>query len=452
MSKVLRSAGSMEDRSFSRPRPLVSRGLRRAQEKRQRKRQRVPADALILGLDLARENQAASYGHGSDIFGRRRFRAGAETIDQLFPEARALAEAHGFARVIVAFEPAGHYWCLAAEACERAGLDYVLVHTLAVKKEREITRFNPEHTDPRDADLICSLPHQGKFTECRLPRTRERDALWQLARDYMRVRKLAAAERTRLHNFWHRTLPEFFTVFRDPAGATALATACALAPFSQLATLSTRSWVARVRRAAHGQRILTARAARLLPLLQAAHADPVRRSGEGMPARIRHTAQRRRLLEQQKADLRDDLLHRYQSCDEAPFLDSISGSDPFYNALTLALVGDFLDYDDPRALVKLAGSEVNHYASGDWQGSSRMSHRGRSPLRAAAYQQARHLVAHNDDFRARFFYLLHDTERARLTKQQAYVALMNRYLRTAHVLVTRQQFYRSPAHRGEGGA
>jgi hypothetical protein len=29
---------------------------------------------------------------------------------------------------------------------------------------------------------------------------------------------------------------------------------------------------------------------------------------------------------------------------------------------------------------------------------------------------------------------------------------MNRYLRTAHVLVTRQQFYRSPAHPGEGGA
>jgi hypothetical protein len=39
---------------------------------------------------------------------------------------------------------------------------------------------------------------------------------------------------------------------------------------------------------------------------------------------------------------------------------------PFYNALTLALVGDFERYDDPRAIVKLAGSEVNQYASGDW--------------------------------------------------------------------------------------
>src|SRR3970040_208599 len=114
MSKVLRSSGSMEDRSFSRPRPLVSRGLRRAQEQRQRKPQRLPVGGLILGLELARAHQAASYDHASAIFGRRRFRAGAETIDQLFPEARALAEAHGFARVIVAFEPAGHYWCLAA--------------------------------------------------------------------------------------------------------------------------------------------------------------------------------------------------------------------------------------------------------------------------------------------------------------------------------------------------
>lgn len=176
-------------------------------------------------------------------------------------------------------------------------------------------------------------------------------------------------------------------------------------------------------------------------MLKEALADPVRRSTLGMAARIRHTAQRRRLLEAQKLDLRSEILVRYANFEEQIFLDSIPGSDPFYNALVLGMVGDFHRFDDPRTLAKLAGSEVNHYYSGDWDGTSRISHRGRSPLRAAAYQQARFLVHRNPDFQARFHHLLHRTDRPSLRDLPAYVAVMNSYLRIAHVLVTRRQFY-----------
>lgn len=428
-------------------RPLVTRGLRREQEKRRRRRSRVPRDTLVLGIDLARERQAASFSHDGHVLGRRRLDCGAHEIDRFFPEAETLAKKHGLPRFIVAFEPAGLYWSLAAEACERAGVDYVLVHGLSVKREREITRYTPEKTDPRDADLISFLPPQGKFLETRLCSSTERETLAQLARDYFLIRKLSAAERTRLHNFWNRMLPEFFSVLRDPTSKTALAVAAALPSVSETASLSSRSWTARVRRAAQGDRIQLSRASSLLPLLKQAHADPVRRSGDGMRPRIRHTAQRRRLLEAQKLELRLEILDRYQSFQEHVFLDSIPGSDPFYNALVLGIVGDFELFDDPRTLVKLAGSEVNHYASGDWDGTSRISHRGRSRLRAAAFQQARFLVARNDDYRARFYHLLHRTHRPNLRDLSAYVAVMNSYLRTAHALVTRRQLYLPRAER-----
>jgi transposase len=428
-------------------RPLVTRGLRREQEKRRRRRARVPRDTLVLGNDLARERQAASFSHDGQVLGRRRLDCAAHEIDRFLPEAAALVENHGLSHLIVAFEPAGLYWCLAAEACERAGVDYVLVHGLSVKRDREIPRYTPEKTDPRDADLISFLPPQGKFLETRLSSSSERETLAQLARDYFLIRKLSAAERTRLRNFWNRMLPEFFSVLRDPTCNTALAVAAALPSVSETAGLSSRSWNARVRRAAQGLRIQPSRASALLPLLKQAHADPVRRSGEGMSARIRHTAQRRRLLQAQKLELRLDILDRYQAFDEHVFLDSIPGSDPFYNALVLGIVGDFELFDDPRTLVKLAGSEVNHYTSGDWDGTSRISHRGRSILRAAAYQQARLLVARNDDDRARFGHLLHRTHRPNLRDLPAYVAVMNSYLRTAHALVTRKQFYLPRAER-----
>lgn len=440
MSKLSVPPSPATDSSSS-PRPLVTRGLRREQDKRKRRRLRVPPDTLVLGIDLARERQAASLSHDGQVLGRRRLNCGAQEIDQLFPEAMAVAQAHGLSKVIVAFEPAGLYWCLAAEACERAGMDYVLVHGLSVKREREITRYTPEKTDPRDADLISFLPHQGKFLDTRLSSSSERDALTQLARDYILIRKQSAAERTRLHNFWMRMLPEFFSVLRDPTSNTALAVAAAMAPLSEIAALPSRSWTARVRRAAQGDRILLSRAQQLLPLLKEVHADPVRRSGQGMPLRIRHAAQRRRLLETQKMDLRQEILARYRAFEDHVFLDSIPGADPFYNALVYGFVGDFHLFDDPRTIVKLAGSEVNHYGSGDWEGTSRISHRGRSPLRAAAYQQARLLVRRNDDYRARFYHLLYRTDRPGHRDLSAYVAVMNSYLRTAHVLVTGRKLY-----------
>lgn len=428
-------------------RPLVTRGLRREQEKRRRRRLRVPPNTVVVGIDLARERQAASFSHDGQILGRRRVNCAAHEIDRLFPEAQAFAERHGLPHILVAFEPAGLYWCLAAEACERAGVDYVLVHGLTVKREREITRYTLEKTDPRDADLISLLPAQGKFLDTRLPTTSERDAMAQLARDYFLVRSRSAAERTRLKNFWTRLLPEFFTVLKEPTSNTALAVSAALAPFSELARLSPRSWLARVRRAAAAQRILASRAAALLPLFKEAHADPVRRSGEGMPVRIRHAAERRRLLEVQKHEIREEMLARYAAFEEHALLDSIPGSDPFYNACVLGLVGDFNLFDDPRTLPKLAGSEVNHFSSGDRDGSSHISHRGRSALRAAAYQQARLLIRRNDDFRRRFFHLIHRTERPNLLDLPAYVAVMNSYLRTAHALVTRKQLYLPPDQR-----
>jgi len=178
-------------------------------------------------------------------------------------------------------------------------------------------------------------------------------------------------------------------------------------------------------------------------------ADPHRRSGQGMPWRIRLDAERRSHFERQKAALRAEILSRYATFEESLYLDAIPGSEPFYNALVLALVGDFHLYDDPRAIVKLAGSEVNEFASGDYSGRSRISHRGRSALRAAAYQQARLLVRRSDDFRERFFALLHRTRGRRLAELQCYVAVMDSYLRTAHVLVAQRAFYRSRADREE---
>lgn len=424
--------------------PTETRGSRRELAKRRRKVERISGKTLVIGFDVARKRQALTFGCDRMILARKRTDIAPQHLGAaIVPIARQLCEKHGLERVVVGLEPAGAYWELAAEGFERERLGYELVHTLAVRREREATRYNLEKHDPRDADVIFELVSDGKFTETRLPATAERARLNALAREYLLVRKRTASERTRMTNFWTRVLPEFFDLFKEMHGVNALAISRAMLPFSELVALSPAEWLARVRSHAEG-RLLRARVTRLQQLVRAAHEDPHRRAGEGVPVRIALAAERHRMLRAQKQRLREQIFALYATLPEAVWLDTIPGSDRLCNALTLALVGDFGLYDSPRAIVKLAGSEVNWHESGDWRGKSRISHRGRSLLRCVAYQQARRLVHDNSTYKARFQHLLHRSTRPALALHQAYVAIGNSYLRTAHVLVTQKEPWQAP--------
>jgi transposase len=424
--------------------PRETRGFRREREKRERKLKRV-LGALIVGIDLACERQAVSYRSGENLLGRARFTAHPRDLHLLLPQARAVQERAQLERILFAMEPAGHYWKVAAEGLERHQIDYVTVQPLSVKRAREETRFTPDRSDPKDADLIAQLTAEGKFIEARLPSSRPWATLDALARDYLLVRKLSAADRTRLTNFWDQFLPEHDSVFKETDSATALAISLALLPLSELSGLTEAQWCARVREHAPG-RIQISRARAVFALLKAAQADPIRRSTDGLPFRIRSAAQRRSLLEGQKASLRAALFPIYEARPEAVYLDSIQGSEPLYNALVLGLIGDLSQYDDPRTLVKLAGSEVLERTSGEYLGVSRISHRGRSLLRSVAYQQARFLVRRNEDFANRFYAL---KNRRGLNDLQAYTAIANSYLRTVHAVVRKQTPYHSDKRRKE---
>lgn len=427
-------------------RPSITRGLLREQAKRRRLRARV-GSPLIVGVDLAREHQALTF-HAGEIVGRARIScAPGKICGNVLGEAERLVEKHGRERVLFAMEPAGHYWGLAAESLEEQGIDYVLVHPLAVKREREATRYTPEKRDPRDADLISELAAAGKILEARLFATRAEARLNALAREYMLVRRQSAAEKTRLVNFWDRLLPELGEVLRDVSAKTALAMGLALCEFSTLSKLSLPEWICRVREHAAGTRIQMRMVTAVFTQIQAADREPSRRMTDALPIRIVQAAERRRLLQEQKLSLKSQILSVYEEREEAIYLDSITGSMRLYNALVLGLVGNFHLYDHPRAIVKLAGSEVNEYGSGDSRGKSRISHRGRNLLRAAAYQQGQELIKHNPDYAERFFHLMQRTEHRRLLPQQARVAVANSYLRSAHTIVTKRTPYLPLAER-----
>ena len=119
MAKIKRVSAPVKGSSTP---PSMTRGLRRQQAKMRRRREVVPAGALVVGIDLGRERQAVSFVINGEVLGRRRLTCEPQGLIQVLDEAHDLAARHGSPRLVVAFEPAGHYWCLAAEAFEPAGV------------------------------------------------------------------------------------------------------------------------------------------------------------------------------------------------------------------------------------------------------------------------------------------------------------------------------------------
>lgn len=114
----------------------------------------------------------------------------------------------------------------------------------------------------------------------------------------------------------------------------------------------------------------------------------------------------------------------------------------------LALSGDPRRFDDSGCLVKLAGANPTERSSGKTIGSGGIHRRGRSTLRAVAFQGAVLLSKHNPDFRARCDALTQRQQRP-LRKKQALVALANKLLRTIWSMAITGQPYSSAIATGD---
>jgi transposase len=149
--------------------------------------------------------------------------------------------------------------------------------------------------------------------------------------------------------------------------------------------------------------------------------------------RITNVLDRLELYERQKHAAEQSLLAAYSQTEFKQYFDSIWGTTSTVNALALAFIGDPTSYDTPKALVKLAGSDPVVNESGKFRGRTFISHRGRSLLRKAGDRIAFLLEKRNAIFRT-FHQRLMRRSKNRLTKRQARVACINKYLRTIWVL------------------
>jgi transposase len=116
---------------------------------------------------------------------------------------------------------------------------------------------------------------------------------------------------------------------------------------------------------------------------------------------------------------------------------SIAGLTPVGAATILAETGDLTRFRSPRSVVKHVGLCPRDNSSGQHQGKSVISGRGRPALRLAAWRAVWAAVPNNPVLAAKFTYLT-TRDHNRLARQQARTACAAAVLRWLHVVVTQR--------------
>jgi transposase len=426
----------------------LSRGDRRRNERLARLRSVITRESVVLAFDLAEDKQVCALcDQDSQVIARRTLRVKAWQLGEAVAWGLARAAAAGFTSVVVACEPTGHRWRVLDQIAARHGLALVCVQPLLVARAREAEDFTRNKNDDSDAVIIarmvlelrCYLPERPEPAWARLRHLGARRNELVLA---------AGSARRRVRDLLECAWPAVWGAAVEPLDSASWRAAVTVvldrvADTGDLGVFRRTGWsrfAATVRREL--PRYGTTRWHS--PIVRAvfdAATDPAQ-AGIGV------LEQRAGALERVRFAL-DDLAHARAELavvearmrtvlDElglTELVTSIRGLSAVGAAAILAETGDPRRFSSARALVKHAGLCPRDNASGNYQGRTAISGRGRAALRMAAWRAVWAALHHNPVLAARYRHLTGRADRP-LTDAQARIAVAGSLLRQLHAVIT----------------
>ena len=423
----------------------VTRGMLRRTAKLARRSELVSRDALVVAVDLGKKQSVVMLVRAADKarLGTMRIPTNRAGVLELVRRARRIQERHHLPRLLLGMEATSHFWKVVAKSADELGIPYVTVQSFALARAREFDDLTRDKTDQRDAGLIGDLVCDLHFNEAQLERGpwAELRLLAEARQDRLVERGAAMQEQRALLEL---TWPALLEQVPDLAGTHLQAMLrLGLTPL-EIAALPPAEFSAGLKQEHQPRRFLRWMAARIWEAAGAATA-----SDELSAAALRwqQGAQRIQAAEQAVTALDARMLSAFESTGLGWMRGQLRGLGDVLLVNLFALIGDIQRFDDARCLPKLAGSNPTERSSGELQAAGGIHRRGRPTLRVLAYQAAVCLVRHHPDFQGRFMAL---TTRAHhpLVKQQAYIAVANKLLRTLWAMATSGMPYSSAMANG----
>ena len=393
---------------------------------------------LVVGVDIARKVHFARAfdWRGIEVAKTFSFKANGTGFSRLIEWVRENAKKNGKDKIVVGFEPTGHYWLTFAQAVLEEGMMVVQVNPYHVKTSKELDDNSPSKSDRKDPKTIAMLVKDGRYQIPYIPKGKyaELRKANNLREEWL---KKIWAIKNKVQRWLDTYFPEFLDVFSDWEGKAAIMTLERIGLPNKIAAMTANDivtiWREDVKRAVGVKKAQM--------LVEAASSSVGIREGlemAGYEIRLlmREYREVRTIMDEFEVKLEEIVL----TISGAEKMLQIKGVGIKTVAGFLAEVGDITRFNHPDQIIKLAGLNLRENSSGNHKGETTITKRGRSRLRAQLFRAILPMVAQNKEFNELHKYYTTRAENP-LKKKQSLMVMCRKLIKIAYKLITEDISY-----------
>lgn len=387
---------------------------------------------LVIGVDIAKKVHFARAfdWRGIEVAKTFNFKATSTGFSKFKEWAQEIARKSGKDKIVVGFEPTGHYWFTFAQAVLEEGMMVVQVNPYHVKSSKELDDNSPSKNDRKDPKTIAMLVKDGRYQIPYMPKGKyaELRKANNLREEWL---KKIWAIKNKVQRWLDTYFPEYLEVFSDWEGKAAIMTLEKMGLPDKIAAKTVDEivsiWREEVKRA-----VGVKRAQKLIEIAG---------SSVGIREGLKMAEYEIKLLLKEYREVRtimDELEERLEeivmTIPGAERMLEVKGIGIKTVAGFLAEVGDITRFSHPDQIIKLAGLNLRENSSGEHKGETTITKRGRSRLRAILFRAILPMAAKNEEFNALHKYYTTRGENP-LKKKQSLIVLCRKLIRVAYKMI-----------------
>ena len=391
------------------------------------KLEQVTEKTLVIGVDIGSENHYARvFNYRGIEYSPKAFKFGnnAKGNEAFQGWMQGFVRMNGAKKVIVGFEPTGHYWYNFADFLKAQGIMFVMVAPQHVKHSKEMddnTQRKDDHKDPR---VIAKLVTEGRYIIPYVP-----EGIYaELRTAYVRYCELTETKvrlENRITRWFDIYFPEYREAYKDPGAKTGMMV-LRIAPLPADILKLGADGINQLWRSAKARGAGIKRAE---ILVAAAKRSTGRTGGDAERLDLWQMLEEYELVMRHLGQMQVMLEELVAKIDGAERLLRIKGVGFITVAGFFAEVGDLSRFTDPKQIQKLAGlAVVTPDSSGKHNGQSEISRRGRKRLRMILFRAAMSMVKSNREMKTLHEYYT-TREQNPLKKMQSLMAIAGKIIR-----------------------
>ena len=403
--------------------------------------ERITIDTLIVGIDVAKRTHWAQFTDSRGIPLRKPLKVenSFEGFETLNKQIKDLQVRHELNKVIVAFEPSGHYWRTLAWYFKLEDVHLQGVNPYHVKQAKELDDNTQTKSDKKDALVIARLVRDGRYFDVYMPE--EEYAELRILR---RHREQLSTERKRVMIYITTILDEYFPEYETigyHVGTVSARVILRAAPFPvYISALGAEDlWEAwRTNRPSKGIRLSKKLAGQFVET--AKNSIGITTGLRAARMRLDDLLDQLDVLDQQIKNCDQTMDDIISALDIGKYLTSVPGVGKIIAASFIAETGNLDRFDDWKQIRKIAGLNLVEQSSGQHKGKTKISKRGRPDLRRIIYIIGDKGMLVSPEMRGYYNYLRH-RQTNQLKHHQAILAVGLKLMRIMFHVVKYKEYY-----------